>query len=68
MASVETGQILAAGPFEASTGPASMIILATRTPGEARARMGAEPLTARGLRTYDLLPWNVQEGTVTNVG
>jgi uncharacterized protein YciI len=68
MAAVEeNGQILAAGPFEAPPdSPASMIILATATPGEARALMDAEPLTAKGLRTYELRAWDVREGTVVS--
>jgi len=64
----EAGRILASGPFEATpTSRASMIILATGTPAEARALMDAEPLTAKGLRTYELRTWDVREGTVTRL-
>ena len=66
MAAVDrAGKILASGPFQdTGGGPAGMIIFATPTIAEAQKLMDGEPLTARGLRTYDLRPWRVNEGTL----
>jgi hypothetical protein len=42
-----------------------MTILQTETLEEARAIMQAEPLIERGLRTFDLRPWELREGRMT---
>ena len=59
------GHFLAAGPFLDDqyryTG-SGMLIVRARTHAEADALVAADPMHARGLRTYRLVPWQLNEG------
>ncbi len=61
------GNLFASGPFmqEGVLVGDGLSILQTETIEEARAIMQAEPLIERGLRTFDLRPWELREGRVT---
>ena len=60
------GLLFASGPF-IQTGVLvgdGLTILQTKTIEEARALMENEPLIKRGLRTFDLRPWELREGQI----
>jgi uncharacterized protein len=61
------GKLFASGPFlqEGVLVGDGMTILQTDTLEEASAIMQAEPLIERGLRTFDLRPWELREGRMT---
>jgi uncharacterized protein len=61
------GKLFASGPFlqEGVLVGDGMTILQTDTIEEAYAIMQAEPLIGRGLRTFDLRPWELREGRMT---
>jgi uncharacterized protein YciI len=61
------GNVFASGPFlqEGVLVGDGMTILQTDTIEEARMIMQAEPLIERGLRTFDLRPWELREGRMT---
>jgi uncharacterized protein YciI len=58
------GKLFASGPFiqEGVLVGDGLTILQTSTLEEARALMSAEPLIKRGLREFDLRPWELREG------
>ena len=58
------GKLFASGPFiqEGVLVGDGLTILQTTTLEEARALMSAEPLIKRGLREFDLRPWELREG------
>lgn len=61
------GKLFASGPFiqEGVLVGDGLTILQTSTIEEARALMQAEPLIQRGLRGFDLRPWELREGRMT---
>jgi uncharacterized protein len=61
------GKLFASGPFiqEGVLVGDGLTILQTRTIENAVAPMCAEPLIQRGLRSFDLRPWELREGRVT---
>ena len=61
------GFLFASGPFlqEGVLVGDGLTILQTDTIEQARALMEAEPLTAAGLRQYELRPWELREGRIT---
>jgi uncharacterized protein len=61
------GKLFASGPFiqEGVLVGDGMTILQTSTLEEARVLMSAEPLIKRGLREFDLRPWELREGRMT---
>jgi uncharacterized protein len=58
------GKLFASGPFiqEGVLVGDGLTILQTSTLEEAHALMSAEPLIKRGLREFDLRPWELREG------
>jgi uncharacterized protein YciI len=58
------GKLFASGPFiqEGVLVGDGLTILQTSTLVEADALMSAEPLIKRGLREFDLRPWELREG------
>jgi uncharacterized protein YciI len=58
------GKLFASGPFiqEGVLVGDGLPILQTSTSEEAQALMSAEPLIKRGLREFDLRPWELREG------
>jgi uncharacterized protein len=58
------GKLFASGPFiqEGVLVGDGLTILQTSTPEEAHVLMSAEPLIKRGLREFDLRPWELREG------
>jgi uncharacterized protein len=58
------GKLFASGPFiqEGVLVGDGLTILQTTTLEEARALISAEPLIKRGLREFDLRPWELREG------
>ena len=58
------GKLFASGPFiqEGVLVGDGLTILQTNTMEEAHALMSAEPLIQRGLREFDLRPWELREG------
>jgi uncharacterized protein len=61
------GKLFASGPFvqEGALAGEGMTILATNTIEEADALMQAEPMVQRGLRQFELRPWELREGRMT---
>jgi uncharacterized protein len=61
------GKLFASGPFlqEGVLVGDGLTILRTSTLEEARAIMQAEPLIARGMRKFDLRPWELREGRIS---
>jgi uncharacterized protein YciI len=61
------GKLFASGPFiqEGVLVGDGLTILQTSTLEEASALMSAEPLIRRGLREFDLRPWELREGRMT---
>ena len=61
------GKLFASGPFvqEGILAGDGLTILQTSTIEEADALMQAEPLIQRGLRQFDLRPWELREGRMT---
>jgi uncharacterized protein YciI len=61
------GKLFASGPFvqEGVLVGDGLTILQTSTIEEANALMQAEPLIQRGLRQFDLRPWELREGRMT---
>jgi uncharacterized protein YciI len=61
------GKLFASGPFiqEGVLVGDGMTILQTSTLEEARVLMSAEPLIKRGLREFELRPWELREGRIT---
>ncbi len=61
------GKLFASGPFiqEGVLVGDGLTILQTSTIEEARALMQDEPLIQRGLREFDLRPWELREGRMT---
>ena len=61
------GKLFASGPFiqEGVLVGDGLTILQTGTREEAHALMLAEPLIQRGLREFDLRPWELREGRMT---
>jgi uncharacterized protein len=61
------GKLFASGPFlqEGVLVGDGLSILQTETIEEARTIMQAEPLIERGLRKFDLRPWELREGRMT---
>jgi uncharacterized protein YciI len=61
------GAIVAAGPLSDETGTEwtgnGMIILRAATLQEARAIADADPMHRDGVRTYQILPWLMNEGS-----
>jgi uncharacterized protein YciI len=61
------GQLFVAGPFLDDdfryTG-SGMIVLRAKTRAEAEAIAAADPMHAKGLRQYRLVPWQLNEGTL----
>ncbi len=59
--------LFASGPFiqEGVLVGDGLTILQTSTIEDARALMQAEPLIQRGLREFDLRPWELREGRMT---
>ena len=61
------GKLFASGPFiqeDVLVGD-GLTILQTTTLEEAHALISAEPLIKRGLREFDLRPWELREGRIT---
>jgi uncharacterized protein len=58
------GKLFASGPFiqEGVLVGDGLTILQTTTSEEAHALMSGEPLVKRGLREFDLRPWELREG------
>ncbi len=61
----EQGVLFASGPF---TGPGGIVgtgmtILRVSTQEEAEAILREEPMHSAGLRTFDLRPWQLMEGS-----
>jgi uncharacterized protein len=58
------GKLFASGPFiqKGVLVGDGLTILQTSTVEDARALMQAEPLIQRGLRKFDLRPWELREG------
>jgi uncharacterized protein len=63
------GKLFASGPFvqEGVLVGDGLTILQTKTIEDANAPMQAEPLIRRGLRQFDLRPWELREGRMTIV-
>jgi uncharacterized protein len=61
------GKLFASGPFiqEGVLVGDGLTILQAGTIEDARALMQAEPLIQRGLREFDLRPWELREGRMT---
>jgi uncharacterized protein len=61
------GKLFASGPFiqEGVLVGDGLTILQTSTIEDARTLMRAEPLIQRGLREFDLRPWELREGRMT---
>jgi len=62
------GLVFAAGPLlneEARFDGAGMIVYATSTFEQAKALADRDPFHAKGLRTYTLKPWQVNEGSLS---
>ena len=61
------GKLFASGPFieEGVLVGDGLTILQTDTLEEARAIMLAEPLIERGMRVFELRPWELREGRIT---
>jgi uncharacterized protein len=61
----ERGKLFAAGPLlsGASYDGTGLIVYRAADLAEARALADGDPFHARGLRTYDLWPWQVNEGS-----
>jgi uncharacterized protein len=61
------GKLFASGPFiqEGVLVGDGLTILQTSTIEDARTLMQAEPLIQRGLREFDLRPWELREGRMT---
>ena len=60
------GGMFAAGPLLNADGRYDgngLIVYRTKTREEARALADGDPFHALGLRTYDLFPWQVNEGS-----
>ena len=63
---VTKGKVLASGPFAVTDNGSDMglILLRASSFEEAEVLMKAEPMTARGLSTYELNEWHVVMGQV----
>jgi uncharacterized protein YciI len=61
------GKLFASGPFlqEGVLVGDGLTILQTETLEEARTIMQGEPLIERGMRQFDLRPWELREGRIT---
>jgi uncharacterized protein YciI len=62
----DEGKLFASGPFiqEGVLVGDGLTILRSSTLEEAHALMWAEPLIKRGLRVFDLRPWELREGRI----
>lgn len=63
----QQGVLFAAGPFleGGQPGQRSMYIVRTGSEDEARAIMADEPFHKRGMRTFTLHEWSLNEGRIT---
>lgn len=65
----ERGILFASGPFRPPEGQRAdfngMTILRASGPDEVQGILETEPFVAQGLRTYRLLPWDLNEGSFT---
>jgi uncharacterized protein YciI len=61
------GKLFASGPFfqEDVKVADGLAIFQTDTVEETRALIEAEPLTRRGLRNFEIRPWELREGRMT---
>jgi uncharacterized protein YciI len=61
------GRIFVAGPFlneDFSYAASGLIVFRVDTAEEARLLAENDPMHARGLRTFRIVPWQINEGTV----
>jgi uncharacterized protein len=62
------GNILVAGPFlDANLGPtgSGMIVLRADSVEEATAIAQSDPMHSSGVRSFEILPWKINEGTIS---